>query len=78
MSEKCEFSDQCPILILFGEIGKHVTSRRYCYGDFESCSRHQLHAAGKPVPENLLPTADIGQIAGASRDENAALYQTII
>ncbi len=78
MSAKCEFSDQCPILILFGEIGKYVMTRRYCYGDYESCSRRQLHMAGKPVPENLLPTADIGQITSAGRDENAALYQTVI
>ncbi len=78
MTTRCEYLDECPILALFGEIGKHVMTRRYCYGDFESCSRYQLRVAGKPVPEGLLPTADIGQITGPDSGENVGLFQMVI
>ena len=77
MSEKCKFFDQCPILALFGEIGKHVMTRRFCFGEYCSCSRYQLHEAGKPVPVSLLPTADIGQVSESNKD-NVVLFQTII
>jgi hypothetical protein len=49
----------------------------YCDGSFARCERHKLHAAGRSVPERLLPNgrlvdtvAELGPVE--SRTERAA------
>ena len=51
----CPNVEACPIFKYFRSYAKKAYMRMYCQGDFESCERYQLRAAGKPVPANLLP-----------------------
>jgi hypothetical protein len=51
----CPHLETCPIFKYFRSSAKKAYLRMYCQGDFETCERFQLRAAGQPVPPNLLP-----------------------
>jgi hypothetical protein len=53
--QACEYINGCPMFKYFCSVAKTVYADIYCRTNPDICERRKRRAAGKPVPDNLLP-----------------------
>jgi len=68
MNRQCQFTDACPMFEYFQRSARTVYMNMYCLNFCTDCCRRQRRLAGKPVPDDLLPT---GERLGIIEDDDA-------